>query len=286
MGCLTDVRRPSRFYRWGMTSVSYRHFTGAAAENYQRHFVPVIATPVSKDLLIAADLRIGERVLDVACGTGVISRLAAERVGATGSVIGIDIAADMIDVAKSVPAPEGAAIEWRVADAASIPLPDGSVDVVLCQMGLMFMENRAAAIGEMRRVLASPGRLAINTPGRIQPLFEAMERAIVDHISPDLGGFVGAVFSLHDPDAIAALLREGGLRDASATISTTTLRLPPPAEFLWQYISLTPMATFILKAPEVAKAAMEKQFVDSVQAHIVDGETVVEQPMVIATARA
>jgi SAM-dependent methyltransferase len=280
------VRRPSRFYRWGMTSVSYRHFTGAAAENYQRHFVPVIATPVSKDLLIAADLRIGERVLDVACGTGVISRLAAERVGATGSVIGIDVAADMIDVAKSVPAPEGAAIKWRVADAASIPLPDGSVDVVLCQMGLMFMENRAAAIGEMRRLLASPGRLAINTPGRIQPLFEAMERAIVDHISPDLGGFVGAVFSLHDPDAIAALLREGGLRNASATISTTTLRLPPPAEFLWQYIGLTPMATFILKAPEGAKAAMEKQFVDSVQAHIVDGETVVEQPMVIATARA
>jgi SAM-dependent methyltransferase len=280
------VRRPSRFYRWGMTSVSYRHFTGAVAENYQRHFVPAIATPVSKDLLIAADLQTGERVLDVACGTGVISRLAAERVGATGSVIGIDIAADMIDVAKSVPAPEGAAIKWRVADAASIPLPDGSVDVVLCQMGLMFMENRPAVIGEIRRVLAPSGRLAINTPGRIQPLFEAMERAIVDHISPDLGGFVGAVFSLHDPDAIAALLREGGLRNASATISTTTLRLPPPTEFLWQYISLTPMATFILQAPEGAKAAMEKQFVDSVQAHIVDGETVVEQPMVIATARA
>jgi SAM-dependent methyltransferase len=286
MGRSTDARRPGHYYRRGMTSVSYRHFTGAAAENYQRHFVPAIATPVSKDLLIAADLQTGDRVLDVACGTGLISRLASERVGATGSVIGIDIAADMIDVAKSVPAPGGAAIKWRVADAASIPLPDGSVDVVLCQMGLMFMENRPAAIGEMHRVLASSGRLAINTPGRIQPLFEAMERAIVDHISPDLGGFVGAVFSLHDPDAIAALLREGGLRDASATISTTTLRLPPPTEFLWQYISLTPMATFILQAPEGAKAAMEKQFVDSAQVHIVDGETVVEQPMVIATARA
>jgi SAM-dependent methyltransferase len=286
MGCSTDVRQPGRSYRRGMTSVSYRHFTGAAAENYQRHFVPAIATPVSKEFLIAADLQTGERVLDVACGTGLITRLAAQRVGATGSVIGIDIASDMIDVAKSVPAPAGAVIEWRVADAASIPLPDGSVEVVLCQMGLMFMENRAAAIGEMRRVLALSGRLAINTPGRIQPLFEAMERAIVDHISPDLGGFVGAVFSLHDPDAIAALLREGGLRDVSATISTSTLRLPPPAEFLWQYISLTPMATLIHQAPEEARAAMEKQFVDSAQAHVVDGETVVEQPMVIATARA
>ena len=82
-------------------------------------------------------------MLDVACGTGVISRLAAERVGATGSVTGIDIAVDMIEVARAVPALGGATIDLRVADAASLPIPDASVDVVLCQMGLMFMENRA-----------------------------------------------------------------------------------------------------------------------------------------------
>ena len=147
-----------------MTSVSYRQFTGAAAENYQRNFVPAIATPVSRDLLRTADLQPGERVLDVACGTGVISRLAAERVGAAGSVTGIDIAVDMIEVAKAVPAPGGATIDWRVADAASLPIPDASVDVVLCQMGLMFMENRATAIAEMHRVLAPSGRVVVNTP--------------------------------------------------------------------------------------------------------------------------
>jgi ubiquinone/menaquinone biosynthesis C-methylase UbiE len=272
-------------YGPGMSSVSYQHFTGTAAENYQRDFVPAIATPVSRDLLRVADLKPGERVLDVACGTGLITRLASEQVGAQGAVTGVDIAPDMIDVAKSVSAPEGATVQWRVADAAALPIADASVDVVLCQMGLMFMENRVAAIAEMARVLAPSGRVVINTPGRIQPLFATLEQSIVDHISPDLGGFVGAVFSMHDPEAVATLLREGGLREVSARVATATFRLPAPAEFLWQYINLTPMAALIQQAPEQAKTAMEKQFVDGVQPHVVDGTTVVEQPMVIATGR-
>jgi SAM-dependent methyltransferase len=273
-------------YGPGMSPVSYQHFTGTAAENYQRDFVPAIATPVSRELLRVADLQTGERVLDVACGTGLITRLASERVGANGTVTGVDIAPDMIDVAKRVPAPNGAAIQWRVADAAALPIADASVDVVLCQMGLMFLENRVAAITEMARVLVPSGRVAINTPGRIQPFFATLERSIVDHISPDLGGFVGAVFSMHDPEAVAALLREGGLRDVSARVATATFRLPVPAEFLWQYINLTPMAALVQQAPEPAKAAMEEQFVAGVQPHVIDGTTVVEQPMVIATGRA
>jgi ubiquinone/menaquinone biosynthesis C-methylase UbiE len=272
-------------YRVAMSSVSYRHFTGTAAENYQRDFVPLIATPVSKDLLRIADLQPGEHVIDVACGTGHVTRAAAERVGDTGTVTGIDIAPDMIEVAKSVPVPAGACVEWQIADAAALPIPDASADVVLCQMGLMFIENRPAALEEMRRVLEPSGRLVINTPGRIPPFFEALERAIVEQISADLGGFVSAVFSMHDPADVARLLRETGLRDVSSTVLTTTLRLPAPAEFLWQYIGLTPMAAFIEQAPDSAKSALERQFVDEAQEHVVGGVSVVELPMVVATAR-
>ena len=268
-----------------MTNVSYRDFTGTGAENYQRYFVPAIATPVSAGLLAAADLRPGERVIDVACGTGVIARLAAERVGPTGTVTAVDVAPDMIDVARSTPTPAGAAIEWHVGDATSLPFDDGASDVVLCQMGLMFMADRAAAVAEMRRVLTPGGRVVLNTPGAIQPPFVVLEQALVEHISADLGGFVRAVFSMHDPDAVAALLRDAGLRDVTANVSPTALRLPAPAEFLWQYINLTPMGPVVAQASEAARSAMERLAVEAWQPYVVDGTIQAEQPMVVATGR-
>ena len=265
-----------------MTTASYRSFTGTGAENYQRYFVPAIATPVSTTLLDVAALRPGERVLDVACGTGVIARLAAERVGPSGIVTGVDVSSDMITVAGAS-SPEH--IEWHVSDASSLPLPDESYDVVLCQMGLMFMEDRPGAVAEMRRVLAPGGRVVINTPGPIQPPFALMEQAIVEHIDADLGGFVRAVFSMHDPGALADLLREAGLDDVEAKVSSVTLQLPGPAEFLWQYVNLTPMAPFVAQAPEGAQAAMERQIVETWQPFVVDGATPLRQPMVVGWGR-
>ena len=265
-----------------MSTVSYRDFTNTGAENYERDFVPAIATPVSASLLAAADLQPGERVLDVACGTGIIARRAAAAVGPTGKVTAIDIAPDMIDVARATSAPEGAVIDWHVGDAASLPFADGTYDAVLCQMGLMFMADRAAAVAEMHRVLAPGGRVAVNTPGSIQPPFVVLEQAVVEHISPDLGGFVRAVFSMHDPEAVAALLREGGLGDVTASVVQVPLRLPMPAEFLWMYINLTPMGPIVAQASEAARSAMERQAVAAWEPYVVDGRVHVEQPMVVA----
>jgi ubiquinone/menaquinone biosynthesis C-methylase UbiE len=266
-----------------MIDITYRQLTGSGAENYERHFVPSIGIPVSAELFRTADLQPGARVLDVGCGTGLIARRAAEIVGQDGSVAGLDVSPDMIAVASALPVAAGAPIEWHQGDATALPFPDESFDVVLSQMTLMFIEDRLIALRETRRVLAPGGRVLITTPGPIQPTFELMEQAIVDHISPDLAGFVRMVFSMHDPEAHCTLLRDAGFEDITSSIYTATFDLPGPGEFLWQYINLTPMGPFVANAPDPAKDAMEAQVTQTWAPYVRDGRTPIDQPMVLAT---
>ena len=135
----------------------------------------------------------------------------------------------------------------------------------------------------MHRVLASGGRVVVNTPGTIHRLFELMDEGIARHIDPELARFVNAVFSLHDPDVVAGLLRDADFADVSATATTVTLRLPAPVDFLWQYINLTPMGPMVADAPDAARSAMERQVVESWQPFVVDGGMSIEQQMVIAS---
>jgi ubiquinone/menaquinone biosynthesis C-methylase UbiE len=256
-----------------------------AAEIYQRTFVPDVATPVSGLLLQAAALRPGERVLDIACGTGVIARLAANQVGPDGCVIGTDVSPDMITVARTMPDPSGMAIDWHVADAASLPFSDGVFDIALCQMGLMFVVDKASAIAEIRRVLSRGGRVALSTPGAIQQPFEILEHALARYIGPDLAGFIRTVFSMHDPRAVADLLHAASFSEVRVSTTTITLHLPPPADFLWQYVASTPLRARVDDAPDGAQDALEREVVDQWQRHTKHGRLVIHQPMVVATAR-
>ena len=266
-----------------MSTASFREYSGPAAQLYQDFFVPAIATPASGELLRVADLQPGERVVDVACGTGVIARAAAEVVGPNGAVVGVDVAPDMLTVAAETPA-IGAEIEWTEGDAASLPLPDASCDVALSQMGIMFVGDKAAAASELHRVVAPSGRVAVNTPGQTSPVLEAMRDAIADNVDPNLGAFVDVVFSMPDPEILVGLLADAGFEDVAGEEYSASLDLPAPAEMLWNYINLTPLGAFVGPAPEEAKDAMERQFVEACATHVVDGRLPVDQPMALAHA--
>lgn len=267
-----------------MNTVSYKQLTGNAAENYQRFFVPNIGQPVASPLLRAAEIRTGERVLDVACGTGVVTRLAASLVGLDGAVTGIDAAPEMIAVAEATAAPFEPKIDWRVGDGNALPFPDASFDVVTCQMGLMFMDS-AKATAEMHRVLAPGGRVAVSTPGRMQPALEVLERTIVEHLGAELGAFVGIVFSMHDPTHVGSLLRGAGFADVVVGETTVALDLPQPVELLWEYINLTPMGPIVAEAPDAAKNGMDRYMAEHAARFVVEGRIHVDQPMVIAAGR-
>ncbi|MFP3943555.1 MAG: class I SAM-dependent methyltransferase [Alphaproteobacteria bacterium] len=265
-----------------MSSPYDRSYGGSLPENYQRYFVPSIGGPVAEDLIEAAALQPGERVLDVACGTGVVTRLAAERAGA-GRVAGLDMNAGMIEVARASTLPD-LGIEWYEADAASMPLADETYDVVLCQMGLQFMPDRVAALREMRRVLVSGGRVLFNVPGPTPKPFEILAGVLANRIQPEAAGFALAVFSLNDSGEIRQLLSDSGFRDIEVDASEKPLPLPALRDFLWQYIYSTPLANVVEELDEGQRDALEQDVLAGWQDLEADGRLKMSVRMSIARA--
>lgn len=256
-------------------------FAANPAENYQRFFVPQIGAPVAADLVAAARLQPGERVLDVACGTGVVARLAAKGVGPSGAVAGLDIHPAMLAVARRESPP---ALQWYEAGAESMPLADASFDVVLCQMGLQFVTDKLAALQELRRVLARGGRALISVPGPAPAPFEILSQALAREICPKAAAFARVVFSLHEAGELEGLLRDAGFSRAEARSRPKALRVSAPREFLWQYIHSTPLGPAVMSAAEAKRAALERDVVARWQPFAVDGGMRFEVGMTTATA--
>ena len=164
---------------------------GSAPEVYERELVPAVFGVWAPILVELAQPRPSERVLDVACGTGIVARIAATRVGPGGTVVGIDLNPGMLSVARSVASPDPRSAEqlqWQEASADKLPFPDGSFNVVYCQLGLQFFPDRPAALREMHRVLGAEGRLALMVWRGIHEslgfavLAEALERQVGQEI--------------------------------------------------------------------------------------------------------
>ena len=267
---------------------SQQHFgegySRTAPENYERYFVPAIGAPFAADLVESAGLQPGERVLDVACGTGIVARLAAPRVGRSGSVTGLDLNPGMLAVARSV-TPSETAIEWRQANAEAIPLSDEAFDVVFCQFGLQFVSDKLKALREMRRVLVHNGRLAINLPGPTPELFAIIDDALARHIGPNAAGFVHAVFSLHDVREIQHLLETAGFREDVTRANVKTVQAPSAANFLWGYVHSTPLAGIVAQASDEARILLERDVVRASERFVDSQGLSFEQGVVVAIAR-
>ena len=126
---------------------------GNAPLAYDTHIVDVFLQDYSRRLVEVAAIKPGDRVLDVACGTGVVTRLVANRIGSAGRIVGFDLNAGMLARARAS-RETATAIEWRVGSATDMPFADATFDCVVCQHGLQFIPDKAAAVSEMHRVLA------------------------------------------------------------------------------------------------------------------------------------
>jgi SAM-dependent methyltransferase len=208
-----------------MTSDAERGQVAAtAAEIYEQFFVPALFAEWAGPVADAAGVTSGQRVLDVACGTGVLARAALERVGASGSVVGLDANEGMLAVARAA-AP---AVEWRSGLAESLPFEDGSFDAVVSQFGMMFFDDRLAALREMQRVRRPGGRIAIAVWGSLDatPGYAAMVDLLQRLFGDEAASALRAPFVLGDASELRALVAEAGLPDAEIRTEIGVARFP------------------------------------------------------------
>jgi ubiquinone/menaquinone biosynthesis C-methylase UbiE len=230
------------------------HLTADAAELYECYVARYILGPWAPLLVDAARLAAGERVLDVACGTGVVTRAAAKRVGPAGRVIGIDLNPGMIEVARSLPAPVGAPIEWFERSALDLRLEDASVDVVLCQQGLQFFSDKPLALREMRRVLVRGGRLALSVWNSTGLYNSAVGEALARFMCNEAAVRFCASRQAPAREELQRLAMEVGFSDVEVRVSRINARLPRLDKFTLDHLAATPIAPVIAAAgPEARK---------------------------------
>lgn len=211
------------------------------ASAYEKYLVPAFFTGCAEQLLELAQVKPGERVLDVATGTGIVARLAAAQVGGEGTVTGIDVNEGMLAAAAAAGPSE---VEWRQADLAELPVPDGSYDLVTCQQGLQFVTDRPAALHEMRRVLAPDGRVAIAVWRGIEvnPAFVAVVDVLDRYVGTDAGMVLREPFAGPDRADLHRLLTAAGFRAVRVRIGIVDVRFPSAREFLRREVVSTPLA--------------------------------------------
>jgi SAM-dependent methyltransferase len=222
-----------------------------AAQLYEEILVAAILGPFARALVAQARPGPGEAVVDVGCGTGAAARRAAELVGTTGSVVAVDVNAAMVRVARSLPAPAGAPIEWLESPAEHLPVSGARINVVLCAQTLQFVQGRELALHEMRRIARPKARVAISVwcSLRENPYFAALSQALTAHIGPAAASGLLAAFSLSDPAELRRVLIEAALPELSLCVHELELELPAPQVFIPRHLAATPMARLYEEAP-------------------------------------
>ncbi|MDF0602067.1 methyltransferase domain-containing protein [Psychromarinibacter sp. C21-152] len=203
------------------------------ADRYQSVLVPVIFEPWARELIGRADIQAGDHILDLACGTGVVTREVAKRTPSFGSLTAVDHSAEMLRVARSLVDEPGLNVEWVEADAAALPLADNRFDLAFCQQALQFFPDKLAALRELRRVLKPGGRavFCVQKGLDVNPMLKAQAEALEAHVGADAAAAVRAICSLADGAEIQQLFEQAGFRTIDVTSVTLDLTHPDAMVF-------------------------------------------------------
>jgi len=262
-GHLEDVMAETRY-----------QLAGNAPQLYERETVRTLGRPLAELMCAHVSLHAGDRVLDAACGTGIVTRVAVQRYGDLEHVVGVDLNAGMLEVARVNTPVTRVPIEWRQGDVCALPFPDASFEVVLCQQGLQFVPNPLVALREMRRVLVPGGRLACTVFSEIPAYYAALAGALARHVSADAATSCLSRYTLRDAATLRQLIEDAGFGAIEMHVLEVMRPMPASPASVVEDMARAPYARDVAAVEEAARQAVGREVSAALYAYR-DGDAVV-----------
>ena len=242
--------------------------------------------PPAELTLNHVEVRKGDRVIDVACGTGIVTRLVAGKVGKSGTIAGVDLNAGMIEAAQRYLTDMDATIEWHQCDVIDLPFADAIFDIAFCQQGLQFFPDKPAALSEIRRVLVPGGTMILTVWSSVSPLFAAIADAADRYINADAAKSALSPYAYRDGELIKALVTEAGFSAINMEILVVERRIGPPEESIPNEIFGGSVGPFVAKLDESTQKTLFDDVAEALQDYLEHDGIVVPQEAHLIRAQA
>lgn len=260
-------------------------FVGSIPATYDRHLGRLLFHQYADDLVERLVVRPGMRVLETACGTGIVTRRLVKHLGPDAALVATDLNQAMIDHARTQVAPD-ATIEWIAADATSLPFADRSFDAVVCQFGLMFYPDKAAGVTESFRVLTSGGIHLFNVWDAIEhnEVARIADETVTAFFPDDPPRFYAVPYGFYDRNLIRSLLIDAGFERVDLEVVDKVGVSPSAADAATGYIEGNPMLHEILNRRPEALAEIKATLAHDIAARL--GDHPVRSPLraIVVTA--
>lgn len=255
--------------------------TKEAALKYDSFSVPAMFAPLARATMDQIDLPLGADVIDIACGTGALTREIATRLSGKGRVVGTDLNETMVEVARKNQPDSNHKVEWVTADACNIPFDDNGFDVAFIQQGLQFFPNKPAALREVRRLLRPDGQLILTCWRAISPFNGALAEALRRHIGEDAATKARAPFSFRDGNVITGLLQDAGFEITRHDGVVLERRF----EDVYAQVMALPIEADLRKAGEAVARTVVAEVSEALAQYVRDGVLCVPQEAHLFCAR-
>lgn len=251
-----------------------------APQIYEKVLVPLWFGRWARALLQLVDIRPGDAVLDVACGTGVTTRLAQDAAGNDGHVTGLDINAPMLEIARDLS--QGSAIDWIKGDVADTGLGSGTVDVVISQHGYHYFPDKPRALVEIHRVLVPKGRCAFSIWEGHSAYTSALCGAVEKYISQEIAQKQRSQRVTPGSEQLALALENAGFNKISVHKQRLDIHVPMARTFVPLHLGSMPIAAAFNALAEAEKDALIGDVEDALADYVQGDEIVYPDTVYVA----